>query len=83
MELISQLLSIAAVLSLAAAAAWLLRRGRFFTIGQVGRGKGLIEVLDKRVVSPQLTIHVIRVRDTEFVLAANGVRITVLKREQR
>ncbi len=83
MELISQLLSVLAVLLLAGAAAWLLRRGRFITLRQVGKGKGLIEVLDKRVVTPQLTILLVRVRDTEFVLAATGVSVTVLKEGPR
>lgn len=50
---------------------------------RLGGVKGLIEVVEKRVVTQQLTIHVIRVGATQYVLASSGTNVTVLKEEQR
>jgi len=75
-ELISQLFAVVAVLGLTMAAVWVVR-----TKGLTGRGRRatrLIEVVDQMALTQQVSIQVVRVRQTEFVLAVSGVKTTVL-----
>ncbi len=78
MELFSQLVAVAAVLGLTGGAVWLLKRGSHFPQLR-RRANSIVEVVDQRALSPQLSIHVVRVREVEYVIAAHVSGVTVLK----
>jgi flagellar biogenesis protein FliO len=76
-EFISQFAAVIAVLALAAGATWALRRGGLVRLRGTGR-QGIVEVIESRPITQHLSVHVIRIRGNEMVLAVHITGVTVL-----
>jgi flagellar biosynthetic protein FliO len=71
MELVQELAAVAAVLALLAATLWWLRRRGFAALLPMKRAAGRrLECLERLSLSPQHTLHLVRVGDTALLLAS-------------
>jgi flagellar biosynthetic protein FliO len=72
MEAIQQMTAVAVVLLLLGAALWALRRRGFggVTLGNKSAGRR-IECLERLPLGPQHTLHLVRVGETELLLASS------------
>lgn len=82
MELLRPILSMALVFALLGAALWLLRRNGLGAAGgrRRRRNPGRLEPIDRLALSPQHTLHLIRVDDRAVLIAAHPGGCTVLDR---
>ena len=79
MDLVSQLGAIAVVMALLGAVLWYLRRqGVVRTLPARGR-KRRVEILERLPLSPQHTLHLVRVGDQALLLAASPGGCSVLQ----
>ena len=77
MDLITRLFAVAAVLALAALAMWILKRNGLVR-GVGGNVTRRVEMIERIALSPQVSLHVLRIRDREFTLAVTGAGVTVV-----
>jgi flagellar biogenesis protein FliO len=80
MDIVRQSLAITFVFALLSLALWLLKkRGRIRTGLGSGRGESrLLESRGKLTLSAQHSLHIIRVRESEVVLAVHPAGITLI-----
>lgn len=80
MDLLYQLSAVALVFGLLAAALWVLRRRGLVAGGAITRGRkaGRIEALERLVLSPHHTLHLVRVADRALLIGANAAGCTLL-----
>jgi flagellar biogenesis protein FliO len=72
MELIGQVTAVAGVLTLLLAILWWLRRRGFVQVGAMRLPRGRrMERLERLALSPQHTLHLVRLGDTALVVAAS------------
>jgi flagellar biosynthetic protein FliO len=72
MELIRQMTAVAGVLTLLLAVLWWLRRRGFAQAGALRLARGRrMERLERLALSPQHTLHLVRLGDTALVVAAS------------
>ncbi len=71
MEFGQQYLAVAAVLGLLGAALWWLRRRGFAAFAASGRGGRRMEALERMALSPQHTLHLVRVGESVVLLACS------------
>lgn len=69
MELARQLLSVAAVLALAAVAAWRLRRPAGLRLLEPNRRRRRLELVERLALSPHHTLCLVRLGGAELLLA--------------
>ncbi len=80
MELLYQMSAIALVFGLLAAGLWALRR-RGLVAGRAivrGRKSGRIEAMERLVLSPHHTLHLVRVADRALLIGAHAAGCTLL-----
>jgi flagellar biosynthetic protein FliO len=80
MDILRQSLAITFVLGLLCLALWLLkRRGAAGLSLAKGRGgRGLLESRGKLALTPQHSLHVVRIGERDFVLAVHPAGVTLL-----
>lgn len=72
MQLMEQMMAVAAVLGLLCGALWLLRRRGVATLNFSGRRSGrTLESLDRLGLGPQHVLHLVRFRDRALLLAVS------------
>ena len=85
-EGLSQMFSVLLVFALLGAALWGLRRGRGLSWASVAGRRGgnakALEALEKVVLTPQHSVHLIRANGREWVVATHPQGCTVLREEQ-
>lgn len=81
MEVIQQMAAVAVVLLLLGATLWALRRRGFagVTLGKKSAGRRL-ECLERLPLGPQHTLHLVRVGETELLLALSPSGCSLLER---
>jgi flagellar biogenesis protein FliO len=79
MEFGQQYLGVAVVLGLLGASLWWLRRRGFAAISPGGRGGRLLESLERLPLSPQHTLHAVRMGETVVLLACSPGGCAVLQ----
>ena len=80
MEAIQQMSAVAVVLLLLGAALWVLRRRGFAGLAQRTKSGGRrIECLERLPLGPQHTLHLVRVGETELLLAASPSGCSLVK----
>ena len=70
MELVPQVLAVAAVMALLGGTLWWLRRRGFTTITK-GAGLRRMECIERLALSPQHTLHLVRMGRTVMVVASS------------
>jgi len=79
MELIGQMTAVAGVLTLLGAVLWWLRRRGFAQVGiRPSRGRRM-ERLEQLALSPQHTLHLVRLGDTALVVAASPAGCSLIR----
>jgi len=84
MEILRQLISVALVFGLLALTLWWLKRRNQIRIplgGHRGRGRGMLEKLERLSLSPQHTLHLVRVGDKTVLLMIHASGCTLLESE--
>jgi len=72
MELIGQMTAVAGVLTLLIAVLWWLRRRGFAQVGAIRMSRSRrMERLERLTLSPQHSLHLVRLGDTALVVAAS------------
>lgn len=72
MELIGQVTAVAGVLTLLLAALWWLRRSGYAQVSRIRQPRSRrMERLERLALSPQHTLHLVRLGDTALVVAAS------------
>ncbi|MGO9096568.1 MAG: flagellar biosynthetic protein FliO [Bryobacteraceae bacterium] len=82
MELLRQLAAVGVVFGLLAAALWVLRRRGLASRGGILRprkGSGRLESLERLALSPQHTLHLVRVQDRALLIGAHSGGCTLLE----
>ncbi len=82
MEILRQLISVASVFGLLALTLWWLKRRGQIRIplgGHRGRGHGMLEKLERLSLSPQHTLHLVRVGDRTVLLMIHASGCTLLE----
>ena len=82
MELIEQLTAAAAVLALLAGTLWWLRRGGFARLrtgGQRQAARGQLEQLARLPLTPQHSLHLVRLADRALLVGRSPAGLTVLE----
>jgi len=80
MELIGQMIAVALVLALLLAALWWLRRRGYAQLGAIRPPRGRrMERLERLALSPQHTLHLVRLGDTALVVAASPAGCRLLR----
>ena len=82
MEMIGQMTAVAGVLTLLLATLWWLRRRGFAQVSVIRRPRGLrrnrLERLERLALSPQHTLHLVRLGDTALVVAASPTGLSLI-----
>jgi flagellar biogenesis protein FliO len=81
MELLYQLSAVALVFGLLAAALWVLRRRGLAVPSGISRSRksgGRLEQMERLALSPQHTLHLVRVADRALLIAAHAAGCTLL-----
>jgi len=78
MEIYVQLMAAAAVVGLAALVACLLKRGGLLSRGGLRRRGRWLAPVERLALTPQHTLHVVRVRDRAVLVASHGGGCDVL-----
>jgi flagellar biosynthetic protein FliO len=72
MELVGQMTAVAGVLTLLAAVLWWLRRRGYARVAMLSPGRGRrMERLERLALSPQHSLHLVRLGDTALLVAAS------------
>ncbi len=80
MELIGQMTAVAGVLTLLIAVLWWLRRRGYAQLGVVRPARGRrMERLERLALSPQHTLHLVRLGDTALVVAASPAGCSLIR----
>ena len=82
MELLRQLAAVGLVFGLLAAAMWALRRRGFLPRGGILRARraaGRLEAIERLALSPQHTLHLVRVADRALLIGAHSSGCTLLE----
>ena len=80
MELIGQVTAVAGVLTLLLAILWWLRRRGFVQVGAMRLPRGRrMERLERLALSPQHTLHLVRVADRALLIGAHAGGCTLLE----
>ena len=80
MELIGQMTAVAGVLALLVALLWWLRRRGFAHVGAIRPARGRrMERLERLALSPQHTLHLVRLGDTALLVAASPTGCSLIR----
>lgn len=80
MEVLEQMMAVAAVLGLLCAAMWFLRRRGVATLNLSGRRSGRsLESLDRLGLGPQHMLHLVRFRDRALLVAVSPAGCVLLE----
>jgi flagellar biogenesis protein FliO len=80
MELIGQMAAVAGVLTSLMAALWWLRRRGFAQVDAVRQPRGRrMDRLERLALSPQHTLHLVRLGDTALLVAASPSGCTLIR----
>ena len=79
MESIRQVLAVSAVLALLAASLWWLRRKGLVRHGAGGSRKHTLQAVERLVLGPQHSLHLVRLADRGLLLATSPAGSAVLE----
>ena len=80
MELMEQMAAIGLVLSLLGATLWVMRRRGFGSIAIVRKSSGRrMECVERLPLGPQQMLHLVRMGETELLIASSPSACTLLK----
>jgi flagellar biogenesis protein FliO len=78
-EIVQQIAAILFVFALLGAALWWLRGRNLVAFGPVRRGAAKLQVIEHIRLTPQHTVHIVRVGDRELTIAAHPSGCTLLQ----
>ncbi|HML18381.1 MAG TPA: flagellar biosynthetic protein FliO [Bryobacteraceae bacterium] len=78
MEIVRQVLSVLSVFGLLGAALWALRRGGRISVRGAARKTRSLESIERMALTPQHSLHLVRVRGREIVVATHPQGCAVL-----